>query len=100
LHERLARGCNRPPPKFFDIDLLGNFFAHFEVRFDFPGFRHTDLVVIPNIFRIILDNLADAVNLKIAFISIDDDIKIIRENNFAILVHSVFLFNHVPEYIL
>src|SRR5690606_10277323 len=61
LHQCLAGSGYSPAAEVFDVDLLRYFFPDFKIRLDFTGFRKADLIGIPDVFRVIINNFTNTV---------------------------------------
>src|SRR5690606_12257268 len=91
LDKGLPRHHHCPATKIHQFNPLINLFPDFKIRLYLTCFTETDLVVIPDVFRLVIYNLPDAYDLQIALIGIDDDIKV--------LIGFIFLTNHCPKHV-
>ncbi len=83
-------GCGHSPAaEIFQVNFFRYFLAYFKVRFNFLGFGKADLIVFPDVFRVVVDDLTETPDFQVTFVGIDNDIKII--------IGDVFLSDHVAE---
>ena len=76
----MARREDGTTTEIFELYLFRNLLVHFKIGFYFAGVFQGYFVGIPNVFRIIIDDLADAPDFEIAFIDVYDDVEIFVNN--------------------